>query len=189
MVEDQLKTIQKITGVDFLNLYLKSEFGSENNNHRQLIRLEIVKNHSDRLTVEENKNIQNLELRPVAEKLFFSISHHQTVGGYSASNEKHGFDVELKSRINDAIVVRISTRAEIFECPDLKFLWCAKEAAFKALDDSALIISDLNIGSWVSQNKTGLWSYRVTSAKTLELKRNAGFIFVDDMQIFSIFFQ
>ncbi len=188
-LDQNLKQIQKITGIDFLNLYLNSEFASENISHRQLIRSEIIRNHSEILTESEIQNIQNLELLPTAEKLFFSISHNQTLGGYSGSNEKHGFDIELKSRISDAIILRVSTRTEVFESPDLKFLWCAKEAAFKGLGDNTVIISDLNICDWVSQNKTGLWSYRVSSAKTLELKRNTGFIFCDHQQIFSIFFQ
>ncbi len=189
MMLSHIEKIQKITGVDFLNLYLKSEFGSEYEKHRTLIRSEIIKNHSEILTESEIQNIQNLELLPTAEKLFFSISHNQTLGGYSASNEKHGFDIELKSRISDAIILRVSTRTEVFESPDLKFLWCAKEAAYKALNNNTVIISDLNICDWTSQNKTGLWSYRVSSAKTLELKRNTGFIFCDQLQIFSIFFQ
>jgi 4'-phosphopantetheinyl transferase len=189
MISEYIEQIQKTTGIDFLNLYLKNEFGSENLNHRQLIRSQIIQNHSDQLSVAENKNIQNLDLPPKAKKLFFSISHNQSLGGYSVSNEPHGFDVELKSRLTDAIILRVSAGAEVLEAPDLKFLWCAKEAAFKALGDNTVIISDLNICHWSSQNKTGLWSFRVSSTKTLELKRNSGFIFTDSHQIFSIFFQ
>jgi 4'-phosphopantetheinyl transferase len=189
MIQPHIEQIQKTTGVDFLNLYLQSGFGSENKDHRTLIRSAIVQNHSDVLSKFEIQNIQNLDLLPTSEKIFFSISHNQSLGGYSAADIQHGFDIELKSRIKEAIILRVSTQTEIIESPDLKFLWCAKEAAFKALGNSDLIISDLNICDWKSQNKTGLWSYSVSSAKTLDLKRNIGFVFTDSIQIFSIFFQ
>jgi len=181
-----------------LQLHLKSEFSAENKNHRQLIRQAIIENHKQSLTVNEITDIQNLDLIPKSKKIFFSISHHQKIGGYSASFVPHGFDVELKSRISDQIIKRVSTVDEILKSPDIKFLWCAKEAAYKALNNlsldslnpnsSDLIISDLQIIDWASQTKTETFSYRISSNKTLDLNRNIGYIFQDSTQIFAIFF-
>lgn len=185
--------IKKSIGCVTLDLNIYSEFSSQQNNHRALIREHIVKNYDANLSAQEKINIQNLDLLPQSEKLFFSISHNQNAGGYTASSLEHGFDIELSSRISEKIVTRVSTTAEVNEAPDYKFLWCAKEAAYKALDftksDANLIVSDFEIYDWASQNKTGLWCYRVRSDKTLELKRNTGFLFVVNEQIFSIYFK
>lgn len=174
-------------------LNLKPEFSSKNKNHRQLIRQDIIQKYNQSLTADEILNIQNLDLIPKSEKIFFSISHHHEIGGYSASSFQHGFDIELKSRISDRIIKRVSTSEEISKSPELKFLWCAKEAAHKALNNSkfrssTLMLSDLKIENWTSQTKTKISSYRISSNKTLELNRNTGFVFQDSTQIFAIFF-
>ena len=101
---------------------------------------------------------------------------------------KHGFDLELKSRISTAIVQRVSTENEVSIAPDLKFIWCAKEAAFKALSAFVTTVSDFEVVNWQSQNETGLWTYRITSKKTLVQTHNIGFVFQDSTQIYSIYF-
>ena len=181
--------IKKCVGCEVLALHTDSQFSSEQNNHRALIRKNIINNYNSYLSVQEKKNIQNLDLLPRSENLFFSVSHNQNSGGFTASSFKHGFDIELGKRISEKIVTRVSTATEVNSSPDYKFLWCAKEAAYKALENSHLIISDFEISDWVSQNKTGLWCYRVRSEKTLDLKRNIGFLFALNEQILSIYFK
>lgn len=184
-----ISEIKNLVGCDTLDLNIFSEFSSEQNNHRALIREHIIKNYDSSLSAQEKINIKNLDMLPQSKDLFFSISHNQNMGGYTTCSLKHGFDIEVLFRISEKIVTRVSTIAEIKNAPDYKFLWCAKEAAYKALSNSNLIISDFEIYDWVSQNKTGLWCYRVRSDKTLELKRNIGFLFVANEQMLSIYFK
>ena len=188
-MNENISEVQKLTHARVLDLNLSALFSSSTVGHRESIRRDMIRQHKNSLTIDEIEKVQNLDLIPKSEKIFFSISHHQNLGGYTASDLAHGFDIELKSRISESIVRRVSTALEVSEAPDIQFLWCAKESIFKAISDPQLIISDLHVGNWSSQNKTGLWSFRIESNKALELNRNIGFVFHDNDQIFSIFFK
>lgn len=174
--------------MDLLELNLDSKFCSNQTDHRRLIRDDILKNFQTQLNPQEISSIKDLDSFPKTEKIFFSISHNQEMGGYSVATAKHGFDLELKSRISTPIIQRISTQNELSMTPDLKFIWCAKEAAFKALSTFVTTVSDFEVVNWQSQNETGLWTYRITSKKTLEQTHNIGFVFQDSTQIYSIYF-
>lgn len=187
-ITERLNQIRSQVPVDLLELNLDSKFSSNQTDHRQLIRDDILKNFQTQLNSDEISSIQDLDSFPKTEKIFFSISHNQDLGGYSVASLKHGFDLELKSRISTAIVQRVSTENEVSIAPDLKFIWCAKEAAFKALSTFVTTVSDFEVVNWQSQNETGLWTYRITSKKTLEQTHNIGFVFQDSTQIYSIYF-
>lgn len=188
LIKERLDQIRSQMQIDLLDLNLSPLFNSNQNNYRQLIRDEISKNHKSDLNTEEILSIQNLDTYPKTSSVFFCISHNQELGGYSVASCKHGFDIELKSRISTAIVQRVSTEAELSSAPDSKFVWCAKEAAFKALSPTVITVADLEVVDWQSQNETGLWAYRVTSKKTLDQTYNLGFLFQDNTQIYSIYF-
>ena len=64
---------------------------------------------------------------------FSSISHTHTEGGFAVSKFPVGFDLEVTSRVTLELVTRISFDEELTQAPDFASLWCAKEAAFKAL--------------------------------------------------------
>lgn len=184
-----LNLIREQVPLNLLELNLDSKFNSNQTQHRQLIREDILKKFQSQLNSNEISSIQNLDSFPVTEKIFFSISHNQELGGYSVCSLKHGFDIELKSRISTPIIERVSTANELSIAPDIKFIWCAKEAAFKALSAFVLTVSDFEVLDWRSQNETGLWAYRITSKKTLEISHNIWFVFQDKTQIYSIYFQ
>lgn len=187
-ISECLNQIRSQIHIDLLDLILDSRFCSNQTDHRRLIRDDILKKFQSQLSSEEISSIQDLDSFPKTEKIFFSISHNQELGGYSVASAKHGFDLELKSRISTSIIQRISTPNELSIAPDLKFIWCAKEAAFKALSHSVITVSDFEVVNWQSQNETGLWTYRITSKKTLEQTHNIGFVFQDSTQIYSIYF-
>ena len=64
---------------------------------------------------------------------FSSVSHTTTEGGFALSSCPIGFDIEITNRVTPEIVARISSPKELASAPDVASLWCAKEAAFKAL--------------------------------------------------------
>ncbi len=64
---------------------------------------------------------------------FSSVSHASPDGGFALSAYPVGFDIEVTARVTKTIVARISTSEELELAPDFASLWCAKEAAFKAL--------------------------------------------------------
>lgn len=184
-----LSVIRKQVQLDLLELHLDSKFSSNQTHHRELIRDDILRNYQTQLSSDEISSIQDLDSFPKTKKIFFSISHNQELGGYSVASLKHGFDIELKSRISPPIIQRISTAKELSMAPDLKFIWCAKEAAYKALSTFITTVSDFEVVDWRSQNETGLWTYRISSKKTLVQTHNIGFLFQDSTQIYSIYFQ
>lgn len=187
-IEQCLNQIRSLIADDKLELNLSAEFSADKKHYRQLIRQDILKRFQSKLNSEEICSVEDLGSFPKTEKIFFSISHNQELGGYSVSSRKHGFDIELYSRISAPIIQRVSAANELSIAPDIKFIWSAKEAAFKALSPSVLTVSDLEVVDWQSQNETGLWTYRITSKKTLEQTHNIGFIFQDSTQIYSIYF-
>lgn len=73
---------------------------------------------------------QALQKNPGA---FSSVSHTLSEGGFALSADPIGFDIEVTARVTKEIVARISTPEELALAPNFASLWCAKEAAFKAL--------------------------------------------------------
>lgn len=95
--------------------------------------------------------ILDLDRRPQLSEWSISISHCPTVGGWAAlpRPSRVGVDMEEISRIKLPIIERISLTTEISAAPHPEFLWCAKEAFFKALDsEQPSVMTELQIGGW-----------------------------------------
>lgn len=100
---------------------------------------------------------------------FSSISHTQDLGGYvflpmteSAYADAIGLDIEIISRVTDPIVKRIcKTEQEFKNAPSAAALWCAKEAAFKALRgaDQPQVISEIEISEWKTNSHFETFSF------------------------------
>lgn len=99
----------------FLQLDLRPEWSSLNENHREHIKARLN--------------------QPGVESS--SISHCQTLGGFVASHKpvRLGFDVEENSRVTEQVLLRMFAKSEVDACPKPFALWCAKEALFKSLKD------------------------------------------------------
>lgn len=122
-----------------------SLWGAREENYRALIRASI----KDVLQTEDH--VADLARPPKSTKWSISISHAANFGGWVAAPlpARIGFDVEEGRRITDKVIERMSTEAERKDCPNPSYLWCAKEAYFKALaQDQPQAITQLNIGEW-----------------------------------------
>jgi 4'-phosphopantetheinyl transferase len=108
----------------------KPEWGSNNPNHRQKMREEIARRQDN--------------------QLHSSISHCPALGGIVFSPNPIGIDFEVSDRAQWSVVHRVSNPTECSEAPDPTALWCAKEAAFKALRSYSQpsVISQISIGVW-----------------------------------------
>ncbi len=175
----------------FLSFFLHTDFSAEKENYRLNIRKKIVEAFSGQLTEQDRARILDLKQLPLVEneKLFFSISHSNAVGGFTAASLAHGFDIENSSRIKETIVHRVSSEDELKQAPHYSYLWPAKEAVLKSFQNTEVVITDFSIHSWVSYSGTGLWSYRSTPKKSLASNINKGYLFLDTDHIFSIFFR
>lgn len=114
-----------------LQVYSDASWGSDNPEHRSLIQ------HS----------LNDLKL---SKDQHISISHCHGVGIFVVSRTPIGIDVEVKERVTEKVVARISTADELKEAPSFSSLWCAKEAAFKALKtfQQPSVVSAITIGDW-----------------------------------------
>ena len=177
-------------------LILNPEWNAKTQNHRVQIREFIDKNFTSRFSREQLALLYDLNWIPQAKQGFFSISHCNSLGGFSFSNFCHGFDVEEISRISVDILKRTCREAEMKECPRPEFLWVAKEAGIKALSpnkgyhrsDKALVVTDLTACDWNSHFENKVFSFRLKSSKALDFKLNKGFIFFEGDKFFCIYF-
>lgn len=125
------KQIQTCLGLDFFKLNIQEDLGTQNPLHRKHIRESLC---SDlQIPSHEQGHFFTQEVPVCFQDSFFSISHSKNLGGYALAHQPIGFDIELTQRIKKETVIRISKELEHLQAPHLSFLWCAKEAAFKAL--------------------------------------------------------
>ncbi|MBC7740632.1 MAG: hypothetical protein H7061_00445 [Bdellovibrionaceae bacterium] len=174
-----------------LQIVVSENWNSTIRDYRALIRHHLGDNYAPHFTREQWAQLYDLNWVPDAMKGFFSISHNQTIGGFSYSEIKHGFDVEQRKRISTAILKRTSNDSEYQKAPVPEFLWVAKESAFKALNGAGgtLLLPDLICVDWHSHYEKDIWSFRINSEKTLDFRHNKGFIFSENDILYSIYYQ
>lgn len=91
-----------------------------------------------------------------------SVSHTHDLGGWLAVPRpaQIGWDVELEARIKLSTIERVCSKDELELAPEAAFLWCAKEAFFKALEDEQpAAIPQLTIGDWTAHG-VSMWRWR-----------------------------
>ncbi len=174
-----------------LQLQLSKKFSSAELLYRESIRACLLEKYSAHFNRSQLAGLYDLNVLPEASKGVFSISHCKSIGGFSYSSFMHGFDVEQIARISNPVILRTSSEQERSLPPDIKFLWVAKEAAFKAhgRTQKDLIMTDIECHSWRSHSDTGVHSFRITSEKTLESKMNQGFLFSEEDVLMAIYFK
>lgn len=172
-----------------LRLFSREQWSAAYSDHRISIRLFLAERFSFHFTREQQALLYDLNWRPQSRDGFVSIAHCQALGGFSFSARAHGFDMEELHRISVPILNRTASEAELALCPRREFLWCAKEAGFKALSEQVTVITDLVCTDWQSHFENQIWSYRLISHKTLDLELNKGFIFLDQNILYALYFR
>ncbi len=178
-----------------LKFVLSKNYSAKQSQHRQSIRNLLAEEFTAHFSREQLANLSDLNIIPSASEGYFSITHNQHLGGFSYSKFSHGFDAESISRISKPVIDRTSSEPERASAPNVKFLWVAKEAAFKALNVRAennansLVVTDLICKGWKSHPETEVCSFRITSEKTIEQSLNLGFVFSEEDVLFAIYFR
>ncbi len=153
MTEIELKNYESFLQAHFnnpfLQLDLRPEWSSLNENHREHIKARL-----------NQPGVQSS-----------SISHCPNMGGFVASHKpvRLGLDVEENVRVTDEILQRMFSKNEIALCPERKALWTAKEALFKALKEEGqpAVLSDLPELEWVKVD-TDLPIYKIVTKNLSE---------------------
>jgi hypothetical protein len=119
------------------------------------------------------EDLRDLSRRPFSNQFSISISHCPSVGAFAICKRPAtiGIDFEDESRIKEAAVARVSTAQELAETPSPALLWCAKEAAYKALPSGTQppTISQILVTDWAKEERPSaqwpgnlsIWSYRI----------------------------
>lgn len=140
-------------------------WGSENQGHREKIRLNL-QNALAQAGTKDLESLTDLNKAPRPEGFSVSISHTKGFGAWVACERPNriGFDIEQAARISREICARVSSEAELQEAPRFEFLWCAKEAYFKALEnDQPSIIVPLQISGW-EKRREGIYAFEASHA-------------------------
>ena len=187
--------IEKTINDSDLKFVLSKNYSAKQTQHRQTIRNLLAEEFTAHFSREQLANLSDLNIIPAASEGYFSITHNQQLGGFSYSKLAHGFDAESIARISKPVIDRTSSEPERASAPNVKFLWVAKEAAFKALNvrgennANSLVVTDLICKDWKSYPDTAVCSYRITSEKNLEQSLNLGFAFLEEDVLFAIYFK
>lgn len=176
-------------GDENFDIKLNPEWNSQQKNYRENIRQHLATIDSSYFTRQQLAQLYDLQKRPEAAEGYISISHCQSIGGYSFSTFKHGFDTEELKRISDPILLRTSTDDERAKAPHIKFLWVAKEATYKALSESGNLITDLVCKNWVNTADLDIWSFQIQANKAIQSEHNIGYVFSSTDLLFSIYFK
>lgn len=136
-----------------VTLHSFTTIGSTTPNYRLTLRAKIA-DALKAANLAEAENVTHLEARLTHPTLDISLSHTEdaSVFGWIAKPHKIGVDIECTDRLTTPLIERISTENERLGCPDIRFLWPAKEAAFKALSPMCKVISEIETHSWKKIN-------------------------------------
>lgn len=189
-LQDKISFIQTVADEKF-RLILNEDWNSSRQNYREQIRSFLEKEFSAHFSREQLVNLHNLNWVPSCAEGSVSISHCTTMGGFTLSQFKIGFDVEELKRISTDIVKRVSDPHELKVSPKPEFLWVAKEAAFKALSGhhEGLTMADFQASDWQSYFENQIFGFRMNSKKTLDFGLNKGFIFSEGSCLLGFFFK
>ncbi|MGE0528351.1 MAG: 4'-phosphopantetheinyl transferase superfamily protein [Bdellovibrionales bacterium] len=126
------------------------EWGASQPGYREQIRDSLARS-LPALGREERHSLANLSAPPRVSNWSISISHCQSHGAWVAVPRpwKIGFDLEQTKRLRRPLIERISTAEERQSAGRAEWLWVAKEAYFKALEnEQPLTFAQLRIGDW-----------------------------------------
>lgn len=168
--ESVIKSLKKHFPCSDLEVLMHTEWGSKNPENRPLIRSELLKALNGRC-------------------LYTSISHCPDLGVAVIAPSSIGVDVEVRERVTAPVMARISKEEEMLVAPSLSSLWCAKEAAFKALRpyEQPSVLSKISIGDWQNIDSQ-IETYRLINASEFNSpSENRGVIIHSATHTFSFF--
>ena len=193
---EKISYIQSSIDKEF-KMVLNPAWNSGINDYRLLIRKSLADKFTDKFSRQQLALLNDLNWIPESDLGFFSISHSRSLGGFTFSEYKHGFDTEDLRRISKEILHRTCYETEIQQCPRVEFLWVAKEAGVKALSGvtghtrpaEQLVVTNLWASDWQSHFENKVFSFRLNSSKTLDFGHNKGFIFLEGEKLFCTYFK
>lgn len=170
----------------FLEITIKKEWRSTASEHRSLIRQGFLERHA--LEIADRVEFLNLDIIPSLKRNFISISHSESEGGYAFSNLPVGFDLIERSRLNEKVLARVSTSAEILAATDPYYLWPAKEAVFKACSNQLSTMTEIHIDVWKKLGENFFnFEFQFKDKNNIATTRS-GFVFEKSDVLYGLYF-
>jgi hypothetical protein len=135
-----LSTLQKLSlptdVAQELSLYVSASITSETPDHRLYLRQALSQILRDDFGLSAEAPLLDLSQRPRVPGYSLSLSHCPGGSALLVGSDKFfvGVDVEVTQRISTAVVGRIAQGREADEAPHPSFVFCSKEAAYKAFN-------------------------------------------------------
>lgn len=151
-----MKFLKDFFSLKTLECVTHKNWGSQQPDHRTLIRQHLLKHHSP-LYPEKVLDLKTplTNLSTSENQISLSISHCHQMGGFVITHDPFrgiGFDIEEKGRIQKKTIHRIQNATDSsLNCPHFSYFWVAKEASFKSLSSTPLpplMLSELSILEW-----------------------------------------
>ena len=172
------KTNSQIHLMSFLNK--KASLSDKKKLRNSLIKQ--IKSHRNCPEINYNwEQLLKLKAKPVFPLASISISYSYHLGGFIIVFDKKadiGFDIELKNRITDPVVQRISSQSEFNQSPHPALLWVAKEAGVKSLSTFKLsvLFKDCIVLNWNRNPCSQNYSFDFYIKNSHKYKGVAGFV-------------
>lgn len=173
-----------------LRVFEKAEWGSLNPDHRIEMRRFLLQHAS---TSEHSGKLEEtlLDLNQIPVQIgakFCSLSHSMHQGMIAFCENPVGIDLEKSERVQPRVVARVSSEKELQRAPSASALWCAKEAAFKALRSyqQPEVLSQLEIGGW-RESQDGLLLFELKNSEDFGAPQGRGAFYHNDIYSLAIF--
>ncbi len=149
-------------------LWFLPEIHSNLSDHRSLLRKQTVTlTRPMGISAEDEKSLLNLNAHPSITNGAVSLSHSPegSVVFYSKSSKYIGVDIEIKKRISEGVLKRVSSKEEFANHPSSFDLFTSKEACWKALNKKYDIptLSHIETFDWDAQN-VSWWNFSAKSS-------------------------
>lgn len=133
-------------------------------------------------------NAGDLSTPPTHDAVHLSLTHAADVSAFAWVNRpaKVGIDIEILERIQPPVIQRVSSPIEIHAAPDMRYLWPAKEAVFKAHSDQLKIVGDIHIESWKQLNAKN-WQFSARRSHSEQMLHGSGLICITMKHLLGFF--
>lgn len=186
-----------------VGLEVRAEWESLQSDHRLRIREFIahdLRGHASDLVPESGKGFRtsppdestqalfDLERIPRLPDLHLSISHCTGFGGLVWSPRPIGLDLEEASRVQEKVILRMSSQDELKRAPDAAALWAAKEAVYKALRayEQPQVLSQVETESWQSLD-SHTETFRLFHPRQFHAPEGRGIVIRNKSHVLAIF--
>lgn len=174
-------------GVAEFKLFLNSDWASQHEGHRQMLRNaigEYLTALGTRTSV-DSKSVTDLAVLPEAEGHSLSISHCKRAGGFVVAPRCNfvGFDLEINRRLDGVRLGLVSVdESELRAAPTPAAFWTAKEAAFKCLRGPTQPrgLKDIRVANWKKEEATGIYHFEVVEIDGARSAQEISGLVVDD---------